>query len=221
LALSTKVAKSTFIGGGPVRYRLETSATPGAPSLITLEVEYADVVVPTFYYVADHFRVQNLDSSVLLVFGKLENLEKRDRLRTKLEIYFSGMPFVTQLWKNSRDFHKTLRGVVGRYQFEPESPGPASIETDKTQTINSNNVLMALSGFDSLIDFYYLSPREISVKAAKRRPNIELEPLARVILPPPMLLGLLDACEGIAESLSARFSIDEREEVEHGSLESD
>jgi hypothetical protein len=80
---------------------------------------------------------------------------------------------------------------------------------------------MALSGFDSLIDFYYLSPRELSVKATKGRKNIELEPLARVILSPPMLLGFLNLCEEIVESLSSTFSIDERDEVEHGSLESD
>jgi len=210
-----------FIGDGAVSYRL-MEKPPGESDSITLQlqIDYAEVPVPKFYYVADYFHVKNLNSSVLLLFGKLDDLETKGKLRTKLEISFPGIPFVTHLWKTSREFHGTLRTAVSRYKFEPEKPGPLIIETDKAQTISSNIVLMAMSGFDSLIDFYYLSPRELFTKAKRGRANIELEPLARVILSPPMLLGFLDTCEGIVESLSERFLLNEKEDDKHDNLES-
>jgi len=219
--LSSKqlVKKGAFIGDGPVKYRLDAPIAGDATTL-TLQIDYADVPVPKFYYLADYVHVKSLDSSVLLVFGKWDDLEAKDKLRTKLEIYFPGVSFVNHLWGTSRDFHVALRAAVSKFGFEPNEPSPLSIRAEKAQTITSNIVLMALSGFDSLIDFYYLSPRELFTKASRGRPNIELEPLARVILPPPMLLGFLNSCESIAQSLSERFLLNEKEEEAHDNLES-
>ena len=201
--------KGEFIGDGPVKYSIDTPMA-GHSTTLTLQIDYAEVPVPKFYYLADYFHVKSVDSSVLLVFGKWEDLEAKEKLRTKLEIYFPSIPFVTHLWGTSRDFHVTLRTAVSKFNFEPSEPSPLSIKAEKAQTITSNIVLMAMSGFDSLIDFYYLAPRELFTKATRGRPNIELEPLARVILPPPMLLGFLNSCEGIAESLSERFLLNKK-----------
>ena len=63
---------------------------------------------------------------------------------------------------------------------------------------------MCLSAGDSLLDFYYISPRDMYFKPRQNR-DIELLPLARVIVDPPMLLGFLDECGKIAPPLVEKF----------------
>lgn len=204
--MSTKLAKSEFVGNGPVQYRVEGSVE--APSRILMRVDYADAPVPRDYYVADYFYVENKDPNILMVFGKREG---DDRLRTKVEIFFPAMFFVRQLWKSSRQFHKTLDEYVVKNGYRSEVPGKQGLPAEKAQTLQSNNVLMVLSNGDSMMDFYYMSPRDMYYKPLRKR-EIELEPLARVIISPPLLLGFLDECGKIAESLSVKFGGDDDDE---------
>ena len=169
-----------------------------------MRVNYADAPVPKDYYVADHFYVENADPNVLMVFGKMEGPNK---LRTKLEIFFPAMYFVKQLWKSSREFHQTLRDYIAQYNYHPGTPGQGGIVAEKTQTLLSNNVFMAISAGDSMIDFYYISPREMYYRP-QRKQAIDLEPVARVIISPPLLLGLLNECDVVSQSLSGKFGDD-------------
>jgi hypothetical protein len=209
--LATKLAKTEFVGTGPVQYQLEGPIE--APARIQLKVDYADAPVPRDYYVADYFYVENRDPSVLFVFGKLDGERK---LRTRLEVFFPAMFFVNQLLNSSKKFHESVREYVDRFKYEATKPGDKGLTSEKAQTLHSNNVLMVLSGGDSVMDFYYISPRDIYFKPRNKR-NIELEPLARVIIDPPMLLGFLDECNRIAPPLISKFGEADHEE---NSLES-
>jgi hypothetical protein len=82
---------------------------------------------------------------VLFVFGKL-NSPKGNELRNKLEIYFPALYFVKQLWKSSRDFHRALAEFVDKNGYVGARPGSIAETPDKVQTLQSNNVLMVLSG---------------------------------------------------------------------------
>ncbi len=205
--MAAKLTKhEEFTGTGPVRYRLEGPAD--GPTGATISIDYTEAPVPEHFYVADYFRVINLEPQVLFVFGKWEDPEKCQKLRNKLEIYFPAVFFVKQLWKSSREFHQTLRSFVEQYGYAAGAPGALTEGADKVQTIHSNNVLMVLSSGEAMMDFFYLSPREMYFKPRKKR-NIELEPLVRVIIAPTLLLGFLDGCQPIAESLRAKFPAEE------------
>jgi hypothetical protein len=202
------VRRDQFLGSGPVRYKIET----GSDGRISakLAIDYAEAPVPLHYYVADYFEVANLDPRVLFVFGKL-NYPDRTRLRNKLEIDFPALLFIAQFWKSRAQFQETLRAFNRQLGYEPVRSGNISEAVDKVQTIHSNNALMILSGGECMIDFFYLSPRDLSLKAPKGH-DIALEPLVRVITAPDLLLGFLDACEPIAESLMRKFGGDEGED---------
>lgn len=206
-ALASKLAKhSDFIGNGPVQYQL--NGPIDAPTGVQVRIDYADAPIPRDYYVADYFFVENRDPDVLFVFGKLA---AKGNLRTRLEIVFPAGFFINQLLASSREFHAKLREYVDKLAYHAQQPGDHSLEADKEQTLVSNNVLMVLSAGDSLMDFYYISPRDMYYKPRNRR-DIELEPLARVLLNPPMLLGFLDECERISPPLKRKFTELENEQ---------
>lgn len=204
-----------FIGDGPVRYRFDDVQIDeeGATAAISVSIDYGAVPVPNNYYVADFFYVESFDSSVLLVFGKRDGPRPNAKLRTKLEVYFPSDMFVRQLWKGSRKFHEAVYKEVKNLGYSIPGPGDSAIPTpEKVQTIQANNVVMARSGLETVLDFYTLSPKEIAFKTRKKRP-VELEPLARIIFVGlPLLVGFLDACNGVAESLSAQFPVDQEQE---------
>lgn len=201
--MATKVARrEDFVGTGPVRYRIEGPSE--APTGASIKIDYTDAPVPEHYYVADYFYAADLGFQALLAFGKWEDAGQKEKLRNKLEIYFPAAFFLSQLWKSRRDFHKTLRGLVVKHGFSAAEAGSPDTKAEKTQTIHSNNVLMVLSGGECMMDFFYLSPRDMYLRIRKRKP-LALEPLVRVIISPTHLLGFLDACEPIAASLATKF----------------
>lgn len=176
-------------------------------------VDYSKAPVPPHYYVADYFEVVNLDPQVLFIFGKLD-YPAQDRLRSKLEIDFPALLFMAQLWKSQQEFHKTLRAYVKEFGYQAANQGSISGPVERIQTIHSNNALMIMTGGECMIDFFYMSPRDLALEAP-RGGNISLEPLVRVITSPNILLGFLDACEPVAASLMPKFG----SEVEHESVE--
>jgi hypothetical protein len=200
--LSTKLAKlEGFHGSGAVRYKIDRLA--GKTISATLAIDYSHAPVPEHYYVADFYQVVNKDPQVLIIFGKL-NYPKADELRNRVEIYIPAFSFVNQFWKSRQEFHGILRQFVERFGYRPEPPGHASQETDKVQTLQSNNVYMIHSGGECMLDFFYLSPKDLYLKAPQGQ-EVGLEALVRVMVTPSLLLGFLDACEPIAESLRPKW----------------
>lgn len=208
------VRREQLAGSGPVRYRIEPRA--GGLTSAMLAIDYSEAGVPPHYYVADYYEVANLDPRILFTFGKLD-FPSDSRLRNKLEIDFPALLFVGQLWRSRAEFHKTLRVIVDQLGYKPVPPGTLSERVDKVQTLHSNNALMIQSGGECMIDFYYLSPRDMALKAPKAEP-VQLEPLVRVITSENLLLGFLDACEPIAESLKTKYR--QWTEVENADVES-
>ena len=174
---------------------------------VGFQVDYSAAPVPDHFYVADYFEVHNLDPEVLFIFGKRVD-PGAEELRNKLEIYFPSQHFVTQLWRSSRDFHKALRDWTEQFHLDtnemPSIKTPGAI----AKTLHANNVLMVLAGGECLIDFFYLSPRDVSLKAP-RGEEIDLMPLVRVILAPNLLLNLLNSAEPIANSLNVKYGMKE------------
>jgi len=190
-----------------VRYRIE--GPPGAPTSAIISIDYTDAPIPSHYYVADCFDVVNQEPLILFVFGKT-NFPDVEHLRSKLEIYFPSFFFAKQLWDSSRVFHEGLRKFVKDQGYSPTAPRAMPETVDKVQTLQSNNVLMVQSGGECMMDFFYMSPRDFYLRAQKQL-NVDLEALVRVIIPPTLLLGLLDACAPIAQTLAGKYESDKIE----------
>jgi len=195
------IKKSDIIGSGPVQYMI---GKPGGA--LSLKVDYSEAPVPPHYYVADYFYVKLVGFRVLIVFGKFDEAGKE--LRNKLEIYIPVTSFLRQMHVSSREFHQTLREAATKFQFQPIGAGSLDVGLDKNQgkvqSIQSNNVLMAFVDMDCMLDFFYLSPRELHFNPPKRK-DIELQALIRVMIDPPTMLGLLNECEIIAKELEAKL----------------
>src|SRR5271157_2525466 len=178
---------------GPVRYIVREGGGEGRPTLIALGVAYDQAPVPEHYYVADYYQVIANDFSVLLIFGKLDH-PQLDRLRNKIEIYFPVENFVRQLWSTSRNFQSALEKYVSDNKAEPVRPSNVSAQTDKVQTLLSNNALIVQATGDCIIDFFYISPKDLWLKPVKSEP-IGMEALVRVMVTASVTLGFLQECD--------------------------
>ena len=188
---------------GPVRYVVQE--TGGKTSMISLGVAYEEAPEPANYYVADSYQIIEQGLDVLMIFGKIDhpNLQK---LRNKIEIYFPAEMFVRQLWHGSRDFESTLGNYVEQIHMQAVGPSAVSLEADKVQTFHSNNVLMVLSGGHCIMDFFYISAKDLWLKPPKNEP-IGIEALVRVIVPATFVLGFLRECDKIAKDLMEKLGI--------------
>ncbi len=167
-----------------------------------VSIDYESAPVPEYNYVADFVQVVPLEVQVLIILGKTDYPEKR--LRNKLEIYFPAQTFVNQLWYSSREMHRVLREFADRTKCFPNLMKPETLHCDKVQTLFANNVVMVRSGTESLMDFFYLSPKELATKPIKRAP-LEMEALVRVTCSPTFLLAFLDLCDPVQDGLIKQF----------------
>jgi len=199
------------MGSGPISYRV--IGQPAAPSGLIIAIDYTDAPVPEHFYVADYVYGANLDSDVLLVFGKRERSDvkdlKEEKLRSKVEVFFPALNFVTQFWKSSREFHENLRKSVEAQHYQLHDVPLSDAYAEKVQTLHSNNAMLVQSAGEAMIDFFYISPRDLFLKP-RRNQEVGLEALVRILLSPPLLLSLLDACAPIVDTFDGRFHLEEK-----------
>jgi hypothetical protein len=182
------------IGQGPVRMRVTQTAT--TENTIELLVEYDKAEAPGRAYYADHCDVIKGRSGVSLLFGKLK--PGTSILRNKVEIVFPEEMFVRQLWKNSRQLHEKTREEFERRPLEPIRD---LTDTDTVQAFRANNVMMVGIGDEALIDFYYIAPTEIHYALTKKRNQIALDPVIRIVLSGSLVFELLEKCHEIVEKI--------------------
>jgi hypothetical protein len=181
-----------------------------ATAMLEIGIDYGQAPLPLVHYDADYCNVVQGRTGVILIFGKLK--AGSCDLRTKIEITFSDEQFFRQLWGTSRDLHETVRKQTANQRLAAIDPVG---DTDKVQCLHSNNVYMALMGGEAVLDFYYISPGDIHLVRMKKRAEVALEPVVRVVVSTPLLADFLDKCESFVERLRARFA---DEEVENAKL---
>jgi hypothetical protein len=200
------VRKAAFeVGGaGPVRLRvLQTGPTE---NVIELRIEYDKAEVPSRAYYADYCDVVKGRSGVSLLFGKLK--PGTSTLRNKVEIVFPEDLFVRQLWKNSRQLHEKTREEFNRRPLEPITN---LTDTDTVQAFRANNVMMLGMGDEALMDFYYIAPSELHYAFVKKRNEIALDPVIRIVLSGSLVFELLEKCGIIVEQIPDFRRIMEKE----------
>jgi hypothetical protein len=197
----SKLTKSGSTSG-LASYRLV--GPPDKPQGMLLSINYEAAPVPDYNYVADFVQVSALDVQAYIVMGKLEYPGAK-RLRNKVEIYFPAHTFVAQLWNSSRQLHKALREFAERTQCFPNLPELETLQCDRVQTLHANNVVMVHMGAECMLDFFYLSPKEMWLKTSKKAAITEMEALVRVVCSPTLLLSFLDMCDPVQDKLMKQF----------------
>ena len=195
---------------GPVSVRVVQAGPDPSHALVEIAVDYRNAEIPGRAYFADHCEVLKGRFGYTLLFGKL--VPGRKALRTQIEITFPQEMFVRQLWATSRELHKVVKQLP--HKEAPDFSG--SVEgTEKVQTFRSNNVFMGVWGEDSVLDFYYLSPKDMHDLRNKQSSNVSLEPVVRVVMDTGLLDEFLEQCRPFAEAGSQPEPMIARSEVGH------
>lgn len=205
---SSKLANKFTGHGGPILYNVLYGESD-KPIGINMSVDYSLAPVPSHYYVADFYQVYARDLDILMIFGKIDH-PKSDRLRNKVEIIFPAHQFVYQLWKSSREFEKSMTGFLAKHGISVIGPGIISAETEKVQTLYSNNVLMVQAAGQCILDFYYISEKDLWLKPQKNEP-LSLEALVRVMMESPSMSGFLRECDKVAAHFIEKLAIEIKE----------
>ncbi len=173
-------------------------------------LEYSKAPVPEHFYFADYLSVDEDSSQIMFTFGKLDK-PANDKLRSKVEIYNNPAMFVKQFWASTREMHKQLQDRALAQGWTPPPEGEL-LEAPKVQTFQSNNVSILMSEGECLLDFFYISPKDMFYKPPLGE-KIDVEALVRVILSAKLLLILLDLSRPIAERLLPKYG-DQHESLE-------
>jgi hypothetical protein len=189
-------------GKGPVRLRV--TALSSTSSLLEIGVDYSLAPVPHLHYDADYCEVGQSRTGVVLMFGKLKS--GTTELRTKVEIAFSIENFVKTVWLSSRAVHEAVRVLSEGKRLAPLS---RTADTEKVQCFRANNVFMAVLSSEAVLDFYYISPGDIHLAQSKKRTEVALEPVIRVVVSTPLLYEFLEKCRPLGEEFAATIGEEE------------
>lgn len=191
----TRIRSGAFeVGQGPVRMRV--TKTGPQESTIEIRVEYDKAEVPSRAYYADFSDVIRGRAGISLIFGKLK--PGTSVLRNKVEIVFPEELFVRQLWKSSRALHEKARG---EFEKRPLQPIEDFTDTDLVQAFRANNVMMMGATEESLFDFYHIAPTDVHYAFLKKKTEIPLDPVIRIVLATRLVFEFLEKCRTIAEQL--------------------
>jgi hypothetical protein len=200
-----------------VHYRVEQQENGVAA--VSLSVDYERAPTPNHTYVADFAEILRAESDVVIVLGKID-LPSAKSLRNKIEIYFPFQPFVYQLWKSSRKLHAMLKESATEKGYAAKPPSTVTSETDKVQTLATNNALIVIGAGQCIMDFFLISAKDLWIKTRKGDP-LDMEALVRVYLNERLLVGFLDQCDVIAKELvkDLNFTISEDDDEDLESVE--
>jgi len=187
---------------GPVQLRVVEKAADH--SVMELGIDYSRADVPDRAYYADYCDVQQGRVDFSLLFGKL--IPGSNTLRTEIEIAFPQEMFIGQLWGSSRDFHPIVAQLAEK---RPLQPLEDVVPTDKVQTFRANNVFMGVWGYDAVLDFYFISPRDMHFLRTQDSTSVALEPVIRVVVGTALLAEFLDKCKVYVDRITAIATTDE------------
>lgn len=197
-----KLAKiDEWITSGAVRYR-QLASSSGLGTGLEIGLDYSKAPVPSHFYFADYVSVDEDASEIMFTFGKLDKPHV-DRLRTKVEVYFNPVMFVKQFWSQTRELENVLAKYVESHGLSTPEPS-GLLEAPKAQTFHSNNVSVIMTEGESMMDFFYLSPKDLLYKPQKAE-KIDVEPLVRIILGPALLLLLMTESKPFADKLLPKY----------------
>jgi hypothetical protein len=165
-------------------------------------VELYKAPVPDRKFTADTCSTIFAGSVVKLVFGQ-ERIDGKG-LRSAIVVQMSrigGANFVRfcDLMKNP-----SINEIAQTDNIGVENVSPVATEPPQALTLSANMPLTAISGHEACIDFYQASPFAMGI--ALRSQKLALDPVVRIDLRTPLLVGLLNDLRGrLSEELKVKI----------------
>jgi hypothetical protein len=188
-------SRSLEIGRGPVRMRIIDVGQNN--NAIEMRIDYEKAEAPAKAYYSDYCDVIHGRGGVSLIFGKVN--PGTSQLRSKIEVVFPEEMFVRQLWKNTRHLEPVVKHEFQKRPLEPIAAAQPNL--DVAQSFRSNNVFLIVMAEEALMDFYYIAPTEVHYAFTRKRTEIQLDPVLRVVLPSSLVFELLEKAKPIVERL--------------------
>jgi hypothetical protein len=167
---------------------------PNGSSSFELVLDFGKAPVPERKYVANVGSVTyEKDEALYLIFGQRTVAGRTRELRTIIEVAVSSvgaLMFLRSL-ESIREQLKVLDRQIGHVDglsdVAQEVPGP------QTATLAANQIVIAFSGREAVMDFYHASPFVLS--QLNNNGKFAVDPVVRVILPSRLLLTVISKVE--------------------------
>jgi len=170
-----KEEKAPIRGKGVITYSLPQ----GENGPLQLHLDMAQARIPDIFFYSNIVFLQadyNL-ASVRISFGRVVEKPAKSMRRVDIVMPESAISrYITSIKNIEGTVNKALERIKGSPIKEVAQP-----ETDQVVTLYANHIYASVSGEESCMDFYYISPRDLHI-ARTQKGNIALDPVIRVPL---------------------------------------
>lgn len=149
-------------------------------------------------------RCAAVDRHLVYEFDFFDFQEESDLRSPVARVMFPVDSLIDHFWRNSRDFGLQCRHLLDEAGIPPEPIGQKAGLVRSDVVVSSNLSSMYRAGVESIIDFYYISPRDIHfARLQAKKP--EIQGVLRVQLPLTVLVGILDHVDSVIQALRDRL----------------
>jgi len=111
---------------------------------------------------------------------------------------------VTFLWATTREYQQQDEAIYKTVGITIPEVAPAQLDVESPRTVPANLFRMARAGVQAVLELYFVAPYSTFVAAAKKtKPTYE--PMIRILLPGPVLTGLLRRVDSMIPELKSRI----------------
>lgn len=158
-------------------------------SISQMGINLARAPVPDRKYAADTCSVSYANQTIRISFGQ-QRLNNDGKLRSLVVVLLSP-PSIAEFIKSTHSVvNPSFAEIAERVGFVAEELPKLREEPDQSIALAANMILVAMSGFDSCLDFYQASP--FAIRTAAHTHKLAVEAVVRIDLRSGLLLGLLD-----------------------------
>lgn len=173
--------------GDPVSIKVTNQVLVNGQTLATLEIDTSNATVPDRRYVADYVSYKREHGRVRLLFGQ-SKVGSSD-LRSLIVIQMSVNAMIRFLHTIAQIKNPSFDDLVARLNLPASKSENLQVEPSQTIELLANIILTAISGDESCLDFYQMSP--FSVRSAQHHHRTAIEGVVRIDLPSSKLFSLV------------------------------
>lgn len=174
----------------------------------TFTISFQNAKPPARTYSAEVCAIQYRNDEVFFVFGQRRISD--ERLDSAISFRMHGF-FAKQFLASVRSLGAPgLEEIAEKCGIDRDPLEVISHEPEHLAKLSANVVHLGISGYDTTLDFYQISPMAMmKAKAGKRTDDIDLAPVARVDLRTSLFRGLVAELERLEPSFpEPKFDFD-------------
>jgi hypothetical protein len=181
--------------GIPLQIKFGPNVTVRGVVAKSFGVDLSKAPVPERKYLAKVCSVGRTEAAVTFMFGQPQIGAKK--LRNLLVVEMNAAGAVALL--DSMNQLGPIFEQTAQLGFRPEISPPVTEEPMQVVELAANFALCAISGYEACLDFFEASPFSLAI--ALQTETLYLDPVVRVNIRTPLLLGLVDELRKIAGTL--------------------